>query len=257
MANLLLTENLSQKYANADFWALNHLNLNLDKDKIIGLLGPNGAGKTTTISILYGLIQQTSGKVSILGYDNIKDANEIKNIVGIVPQQIALYPELTALENLQYFGNLYKIEKQTLNQRIAQYVQDFGLEVHINKRVKNFSGGMKRRTNIIAGLLHEPELIILDEPTAGVDIHSRQLILNFLIQYNQKGKSIIYTSHQLEEADKICDEIVIINNGSLTIHDTTENLKNGIPGAKNMEDVFMHYTNNEQHLALNTFKKNN
>lgn len=242
MTKLIAIENLSQQYKDADFWALKNLNLSLDQHKIIGLLGPNGAGKTTTISILYGLIKQTEGEVKILGHDNLKDALTIKKLVGVVPQQIALYPELTAKENLLYFGHLYKIDRSTLTNRINQYLSEFGLEEHANKRVKNFSGGMKRRTNIIAGLLHDPELIILDEPTAGVDIHSRQLILNFLINYNKQGKSIIYTSHLLEEADKICDEIVIINNGQLAIHDTTEKLKLAVPGAKNMEDVFMHYT---------------
>lgn len=242
MQPLIEINNLSQKYPNADFWAIKDLNLTLDQHKIIGFLGPNGAGKTTTISILYGLIKQTNGTVNVLGNDNIKDILKIKQIVGVVPQNIALYPELTAIENLKYFGHLYKIPSKILANRIEEYIVNFGLEEHAHKRVKNFSGGMKRRTNIIAGLLHDPELIILDEPTAGVDIHSRQLILKFLLDYNKKGKSIIYTSHLLEEADKICDEIVIINNGQLAIHDTTANLKYKVANANNMEDVFMHYT---------------
>ncbi len=249
MHTLIKINQLSKQYKNSDHKALNNLNLEFKQGRIIGLLGPNGAGKTTTISILYGLVKQDKGQAILFGKDNIKDAKAIKKMVGIVPQQIALYPELTCKENLRYFGHLYDIPTKQLQHNINTYLEDFGLAEHADKKVKNFSGGMKRRANIIAGLLHNPELLILDEPTAGVDIHSRQLILDFLLKYNNSGKSILYTSHQLEEADKICHEIAIINNGQLVVHNTTQLLKQQVEGAKNIEDVFMYFTSADYKLA--------
>jgi ABC-2 type transport system ATP-binding protein len=243
MDTLIQLTSIYKTYDNAQHYALNNLNLRFDKGKIIGLLGPNGAGKTTTISIIFGLTHQDKGSATILGYDNIKQTVDIKKKVGIIPQQIALYPDLTCLENLMYFGHLYGLNKKQQKEIALQHIHSFGLENHFNKKIKEFSGGMKRRANIIAGILHDPELVILDEPTAGVDIHSRQLILDFLCKYNKEyGKSIIYTSHQLEEADKICHELAILKDGSLIVHDTTEKLKQKALGARNIEEVFMYFT---------------
>lgn len=241
METIVAIKDLYKKYPNAETPALDRLQLEIKSGKITGLLGVNGAGKTTTISILFGLLKQDSGTAKVFGLDAHKDSDDIKRLVGLVPQQIALYPELSAKENLLYFGCLYQIEKQTLKQRVNDLLEDFGLTEAANKRVKHYSGGMKRRANIIAGLLHEPKLVILDEPTAGVDIHSRSLILDYLKKYNALGNSIIYTSHQLEEADKICDEIAILGNGKLIIHDTVAQLKASTPEAKDIEEVFMHY----------------
>lgn len=247
METIVAIKDLYKKYPNAETPALDHLQLEIKSGKITGLLGVNGAGKTTTISILFGLLKQDSGTAKVFDLDAHKDSDDIKRLVGLVPQQIALYPELSAKENLLYFGSLYQIEKQTLKQRVNDLLEDFGLTEAANKRVKHYSGGMKRRANIIAGLLHEPKLVILDEPTAGVDIHSRSLILDYLKKYNALGNSIIYTSHQLEEADKICDEIAILGNGKLIIHDTVAQLKASIPEAKDIEEVFMHYIKPQYH----------
>jgi len=247
LETIVAIKDLYKKYPNAETPALDHLQLEIKSGKITGLLGVNGAGKTTTISILFGLLKQDSGTAKVFDLDAHKDSDDIKRLVGLVPQQIALYPELSAKENLLYFGSLYQIEKQTLKQRVNDLLEDFGLTEAANKRVKHYSGGMKRRANIIAGLLHEPKLVILDEPTAGVDIHSRSLILDYLKKYNALGNSIIYTSHQLEEADKICDEIAILGNGKLIIHDTVAQLKASIPEAKDIEEVFMHYIKPQYH----------
>jgi ABC-2 type transport system ATP-binding protein len=159
-----------------------------------------------------------------------------------VPQQIALFPELTAIENLVYFGNLYGLKGKGLRSRIDEYLQLFGLEKNGNKEVHRFSGGMKRRTNIIAAILHQPQLLILDEPTAGVDVQSRSMILQFLREYNKQGVSIVYTSHLLEEAQTICSEVAIIDEGRLIVQGTPDALIAKHSNCGNLEDVFLHYT---------------
>lgn len=151
----------------------------LKKEKL-GLLGPNGAGKTTTISILCGLLQQTSGDVFINGFTHSEAGNQIKQFISIVPQDIALYPTLTAYENLEYVGNMYGMKGEMLKKRIMECLDIFGLTENRNKRIENYSGGMKRRINLIAGILHHPKILFLDEPTVGVDVQSRNIITSFL-----------------------------------------------------------------------------
>lgn len=210
---MLSVKDLFKQYKNTEQPSVDYLSFEFKEGKIIGLLGPNGAGKTTTISILCGLLKADSGNISIFG-KNINDHREqIKKMIGVVPQQIALYPTLSCSENLIYFGKLLKLNNNQLHKKINEYLHLFGLEQHAKKQIRHFSGGMKRRTNIIASLLHSPQLLILDEPTSGVDVHSRSVILNFLKEYNQNGNSIIYTSHVLEEAEAICDEVLIIDAG--------------------------------------------
>lgn len=239
---IIQIQDLVKKFSNATNNAVDHLDFEIKKGIITGLLGPNGAGKTTTISILFGLTKQDSGSAKILGLDNINDYNEIRTQVGVVPQHIALFPQLTGIENLQYFGALYKIPKKELQIRIEHFLDIFGLSQHANKKVENYSGGMKRRANIIAGILHMPKVLILDEPTAGVDIHSRSLILDFLKQYNQEGHSIVYTSHLLEEAERLCNEVIIMDNGKKIVQQNTISLIENTAQCKNLEDVFLHYT---------------
>ena len=159
---MLSVKHLYKKYENAEIPSVDDLSFTFETGKIIGLLGPNGAGKTTTISILCGLIGDFKGEVHVLGMDIRSKNNAIKSKIGVVPQQIALYPTLSCSENLMYFGKLYDIQPQTLKNLIAQYLHDFGLEEHAHKQIKHFSGGMKRRTNIITSLLNNPTLLILD-----------------------------------------------------------------------------------------------
>jgi ABC-2 type transport system ATP-binding protein len=239
----IAVQDLHKTYKGALEPSLRGLSFSFQKDAIVGLLGPNGAGKTTTISILCGLVKAGSGQVKI--FDLPQDAahrEEIKRLVGIVPQQIALFPELTAIENLVYFGNLYGLKGKGLRSRIDEYLQLFGLEKNGNKEVHRFSGGMKRRTNIIAAILHQPRLLILDEPTAGVDVQSRSMILQFLREYNKQGVSIVYTSHLLEEAQTICSEVAIIDEGRLIVQGTPDALIAKHSNCGNLEDVFLHYT---------------
>lgn len=235
-------ENLQKHYPGAENIALQGLTLSFRKGIIAGLLGPNGAGKTTTISILCGLVHQDEGTAKVMGLDCRHDIVAIKKKIGVVPQQIALYPQLSAQENLEYIGRLYRIPEKALKKKIAFLLERFGLSTNSHKRLHQYSGGMKRRANIIAGLLHEPEILILDEPTAGVDVQSRTMILDFLKHYNEEGKTIIYTSHLLEEAERICHDVAIIDEGRLIAQNTPEELIKQSVGCKNLEEVFLYYT---------------
>jgi ABC-2 type transport system ATP-binding protein len=242
----IAVNDLYKTYQGADAPTLKGLSFTFPKGIIAGLLGPNGAGKTTTISILCGLVKADSGKVMIHGL--VQDAahrEAIKRLIGIVPQQIALFPQLTAIENLTYFGNLYGLKGKALRSKIDTCLEAFGLEKSGDKEIYKFSGGMKRRANIIAAVLHSPQLLILDEPTAGVDVQSRSMIIQFLKAYNQQGVSILYTSHLLDEAQALCDEIVIMDEGKLIAQGEPLALIQQHPACKNLEDVFLHYTGNE------------
>lgn len=234
--------NLQKHYSGAEMPALQGLSLSFDKGIIAGLLGPNGAGKTTTISILCGLVTADGGTATVCGLDCHTDIKTIQRRIGVVPQQIALYPQLSAVENLEYIGRLYGINRKILKERIMMLLERFGLHTHAKKRIGNYSGGMKRRANIIAGLLHEPELLILDEPTAGVDVQSRAMILDFLKHYNEEGKTILYTSHLLEEAERMCHDVAIVDQGKLIIQGSPQALINSAQDCANLEEVVLHYT---------------
>jgi ABC-2 type transport system ATP-binding protein len=165
-----------------------------------------------------------------------------KRVIGVVPQEIALYPTLTAKENLDFFGSMYGISKAALNEKINHFLTIFGLENTGNKRVEQFSGGMKRRLNLIASLLHDPKILILDEPTASVDVQSRNMIIEFLRDLNKKGTTILYTSHYLEEAENLCTEIAIIDDGKVIIHGSPQQIIGSQPGFDNLENIFLKLT---------------
>lgn len=238
---MLAISHLYKTYRNAAEPSLNGLSFNFPKGIIAGLLGPNGAGKTTTISIICGLVKPDSGSVAVLGTDIGSDLEGIKKKIGVVPQAIALYPTLSAVENLEYIGRLYGLPSNLLRDKIMQYLQQFGLEKSARKQIRYFSGGMKRRANIIAAMLHDPELLILDEPTAGVDVQSRNMILQFLQQYHELGNSVLYTSHLLEEAQQLCSQVVIIDHGQLVVQGNPGELMQ-LNGCQSLEQVFLHLT---------------
>ncbi len=241
--NSIEVKELHKTYAGALSPSLQGLSFAFEAGKVAGLLGPNGAGKTTTISILCGLVKAGAGQVRI--FDCQQDAANregIKRTIGVVPQQIALFPQLTARENLRYFGNLYGFKGKALQDKISHYLELFGLEKAADKEVGKYSGGMKRRTNIIAAILHDPKLLVLDEPTAGVDVQSRAMILEFLRDYNRQGHSVLYTSHLLEEAQQICENVVIIDEGKMVVQGSPAALIQQHPQCRNLEDVFLHYT---------------
>ncbi|MDP1622257.1 MAG: ABC transporter ATP-binding protein [Bacteroidales bacterium] len=233
---------LTKFYKNSDEPAVNAISLDIFANEIFGLLGPNGAGKTTTISILCGLFPATKGRVTIDGIDSHTGLEKIKQIIGIVPQDIALYPTLTGRENLAFFGNMYGLYGSELRGKINHYLSEFGLEKHANKTVSKYSGGMKRRVNLIAGLLHDPKILFLDEPTVGIDVQSRVVILEYLKAINSKGVTIIYTSHYMEEAENLCTRVAIIDRGNIIAKGNPKDLLEGHPEFKNLENIFLHLT---------------
>ena len=208
-------KNLYKIYRGNTQPAVNNLSLTIETNQIFGLLGPNGAGKTTIINILCGLRHFNGGELRICNYSVKEEGKKIKPLIGVVPQDIALYPTLTARENLKIFGGIYGLKKKELNQRVDELLKLFGLEKHKNRYVSDYSGGMKRRVNLIAGLLHRPQLLFLDEPTVGVDVQSRHMILENLVEINKAGTTIVYTSHYLSEAENLCTSIALIDDGQV------------------------------------------
>lgn len=200
--------------------------------------------------MLCNLIKPTSGSFKINQLSPKDHLNDIKKIIGIVPQEYALYPTLTAKENLLFFGSLYGLKDAELHDRISQYLERVGLTNFANKKVAHFSGGMKRRCNLVAGILHHPKILFLDEPTVGVDVQSRALILDFLKELNKNGTSIIYTSHHLAEAEEFCTQIAIMDNGQIYAVGTPKDLVSQTENAKNIEDVFISLTGKELRDAI-------
>jgi len=242
---LIEIRDLTKIYKGSDEPAINMLSLDIFPGEIFGLLGPNGAGKTTTISILCGLFAPTKGSVTIDGMDIRAHLGSIKQIIGVVPQDIALYPTLTAWENLTFFGNMYGLRGKLLHDRIHKSLEVFGIEKHAKRRISSFSGGMKRRVNLIAGLLHNPKILFLDEPTAGIDVQSRVVILDYLKELNKKGTLIIYTSHYMEEAENLCSRVAIIDRGVIISLGNPKQLVAEHPEYKNLENIFIHLTGKE------------
>lgn len=235
-------EHISKKYKTAEDFSVVDFDLFIEEKEIFGLLGPNGAGKTTLISILCSLIKPTSGSFTINGLTYQSNKNELKQLIGIVPQEYALYPTLTAFENLKYFGSMYGLHGKYLKNKIEEYLKILGLSQFAHKKIDTFSGGMKRRINLISSILHEPKVLFLDEPTVGVDVQSKNVIIEFLQGLNKKGTTIIYTSHHLNEAESFCSRVAIIDHGKLIITGKPATLISNHKGAHNLEDVFLSLT---------------
>ena len=245
MEHIIEINNLYKKYKNAEDFSVNDISLSISKEEIYGILGPNGAGKTTLISMLSGLIKPTSGSFYINGLSPKKNSNQFKQIIGIVPQEYALYPTLTAKENLLFWGSLYGLNQKNLNQKIDESLELMGLSKFADKKVEQFSGGMKRRCNLLAGTLHNPKVLFLDEPTVGVDVQSKKAIIDYLQDLNKKGTCIIYTSHHLSEAEEFCTQIAIIDHGKIHATGSPKELIQNTAGAENLEDVFISLTGKE------------
>ena len=246
MSNILIeTKKLTKQYAGMQNPAIGDLNLNVKEGEIFGLLGPNGAGKTTLINILSGLLKSDSGEATINGFDVKTKFKLIKPVIGIAPQDVALYPTLSVKDNLIIFGSLYNIPKQILEKRIQDFLIIYGLENKAKHQVKNLSGGMKRRLNIIAGILHLPRLLILDEPTAGIDVQSKIVILQNLRELNQQGTTILYTSHLMDEEEKFCSYTTIIDYGKIIAKGTPGELVKNTDNCACLEDVFIKLTGRE------------
>ena len=196
-------------------WAVKGISFEIGEGEIFSLLGPNGAGKTTTISMLSTLLAPTKGDATIGGYSITKRPNEVRKIIGIVPQEIALYDELTAQENLNFWGQMYGLSGSQLKTQVSEALEHIGLADKAKQRVSTFSGGMKRRVNIAAGLLHRPRVLFMDEPTVGVDPQSRRAILDMVKNLNKQGMTVLYTTHYMEEAEELSNRIGIMDHGEL------------------------------------------
>jgi ABC-2 type transport system ATP-binding protein len=228
MEYLVQTQNLSKSYKRADGGtvdAVKNVNLEIVKGEIFSLLGPNGAGKTTTIAMISGLVPPTTGDALIGGFSITKQPLKAKRLIGYIPQEIALYPELNARQNLSFFGQLYGLRGKELDQRVDEVLELIDLTDRQKDRVEHFSGGMKRRVNIGAGLLHKPQLIYMDEPTVGIDPQSRRRILDTVKQLrDERGATILYTTHLMEEAQELSDRVGIMDHGEIIALGTQDEL---------------------------------
>lgn len=236
---------LHKKYKGSDEEALKGVDLSIFEGENFGLLGPNSAGKTTLISITCGLLKFSLGEVYIKGIDVKRFPKQIRSIIGLVPQDIALYPNLTIKENLAFFGRMHGIPKKELSEKVNYYLDVVKLEQHSSKLVSKCSGGIKRRANLVAGLIHNPPVIFLDEPTLGVDAQSRNLIFEFLQHLNGQGATIIYTTHYMKEAENLCHRVMIIDNGSAVALGTPAELIKNHNGCSDLGQVFLKLTGRE------------
>jgi ABC-2 type transport system ATP-binding protein len=213
MPSILEVKDLIKKYG--DFTAVNNISFDIKEGEIFSLLGPNGAGKTTTISVLSTLFTPTSGDAIVCGHSVKQDPMAVRNAIGVVPQDLALYEDLTARENLSFWGQMYGLSGKNLNSRIDQVLDQIGLTDKAKLRIKTYSGGMKRRVNIGVGLLHKPRVLFMDEPTVGIDPQSRRAILDSVKELNRNGMTVLYTTHYMEEAQELANRVGIIDHGQL------------------------------------------
>jgi len=230
--------------------AVDGVSFTLEAGKLVGLLGPNGAGKTTTVSMVSGLVTPDRGDVLIAGKKLGGDTDPAKRRIGLVPQDLALYEELSAVANLKFFGALFGLSGARLDQAIGSSMELVGLADRMKDLVKTYSGGMKPRLNLAAGLLHDPDILLLDEPTVGVDPQSRNAIFDNLEELKRRGKALLYTTHYMEEVERLADRIVIIDHGKVIADDTLEGLRSRLAPAGgpasgervNLETVFLALT---------------
>ncbi len=232
---MLVTENLGKKYG--DYSAVEDLSLEVKEGSIFGFLGHNGAGKTTTISMLTTLILPTSGKAYIGGYDVVKDNLKVRNLLGYLPESVSLYGDLTAVENLRFFGRLSGVK--LIDARIEEILELLDFTEWKNKKIKTYSKGMRQRIGIAQAILHKPQLLFLDEPTSGLDPQGTKAMRDILQKLNAEwGTTIFMNTHLLSEVTKICTDIGIISNGRLLAADSLENIEKRFPGEKSLEEIY-------------------
>lgn len=240
--NIISIQGLQKSYAPHHKKALMDIDLNIQQGEIFGLLGPNGAGKTTFFSILCGILPWSQGNITMHNTNLKTHLNDIQKIIGVVPQEIALYPTLSGYDNLLYIGRMYGFKGGELKDKVNHYLSLFGFDNNRHQAVKNYSGGMKRRINLIGGILHNPKILLLDEPTVGIDVQSRLSILEHLKSLNKTlNTTIIYTSHHLEQAEQFCDRVAILDEGTILKTDTPKNLIQQ-HNCKSLEEVFIQLT---------------
>jgi len=235
----IVIEHLTKKYE--DVKAVDSLSLRVEKGELFGLLGPNGAGKTTTINILCGLTKPTEGTAKVGDYDVQKEGGKVKDMIGVCPQETAVYPYLTGAENVELFGNLQSMDKETLKKRSAMLLEKMGLTQDSKRKAGKYSGGMKRRLSLVLALIHDPQIAFLDEPTVGMDPQSRHAVWDFIRELEKEGKTIVLTTHYMEEAEALCDRVGIIDHGKLiALGSPKELISKG--GVTNLEEIFIKLT---------------
>lgn len=236
MVYAIEAEKLVMKFGN--FTAVDGLNLHIEKGELFGFLGPNGAGKTTTIRMLTTLTAPTSGHIKVAGYDLFKAPDSVRARIGVVPQSFALFEELTPMQNLQFIGELYGMDDLEISKRTEELLKVVALYDKKDVSCGGFSGGMKQRLSVAAGLLHEPEILFMDEPTTGLDPQSRIALRELTTKLNRTGITVVYTTHDMEEADKLCDRIAIMDRGKVIAEGTSEDLKNKYGSGYNVKVEF-------------------
>ncbi|WP_066316194.1 ABC transporter ATP-binding protein [Bacillus sp. FJAT-29814] len=230
---MLKVDNLKKSFGNRE--VVRGVTFSVNKGESFGLLGPNGAGKSTTISMICGLVESSSGDVTVGGVSIKQNPMEVKRKIGVVPQDIALYPTISARENLYFWGRMYGLSRVEAKRRTEEVLEIVGLQDRAKEKIENYSGGMKRRINIGAALMHKPELLIMDEPTVGIDPQSRNHILETVKKLNQEGMTVIYTSHYMEEVEYLCERIAIVDQGLVIASGTKAELCNRLVGATSIQ----------------------
>jgi len=243
MSTLVQVNNLVKKYPNSGVLAVDQVNFDIQEGEVFSLLGPNGAGKSTTISMLSCLLKASDGDAIIDGKSILSDPMGVKNMIGVIPQEIALYETLSARDNLLFWGRLYGMGGQSLKNRVEEVLEQVDLKDRSKDKVKTYSGGMKRRINIAVGLLHKPKLVFMDEPTVGIDPQSRRRILDMVKELNQQGLTVLYTTHYMEEAEELSDRVGIIDHGKLIAIGTQKELTRMV-GEK--EGLRLHFSEGDQ-----------
>lgn len=257
---MIQVRNLSKSFG--DIQAVKDISFSINKGEVFGFLGPNGAGKSTTINMMSTILPYNNGTIHIDGYDIDKDSNKCKQLIGVVPQEISLYDEFSAYDNLIFWGSLYRIPSKVLIQNITNILELIGLSDRKNDLIKTYSGGMKRRINIASALLHKPKILFMDEPTAGVDPQSRNRIFEIVKTLNQEGMTIVYTTHYMEEAERLCDKIAIIDNGKIISQGTQTELQKQSNMKEMVEIIFESISENQlnalqEQLTIKTIKNEN
>ncbi|MEA2098352.1 MAG: ATP-binding cassette domain-containing protein [Patescibacteria group bacterium] len=246
MPPILSIKNLTKKFKN--FKAVNGVSFDVGDGEIFGLLGPNGAGKTTIIRVIATVLAPTSGTAEVLGFDIIKNSEEVRKNIGVLTTDIGVYERFSGRENLRYFGELYGLSKEALEERISELSDLLEMNDFIDRRAGKYSTGMKQKLAIARSVIHNPKIIIFDEPTAGLDVLASQTVLNFMRRAQKPGGCVIFSTHQMNDAEKLCDRVVIVHKGKVITGDTVKALKSKT-GAEDLEDVFMK-------LVRNKFKSN-
>ncbi len=239
VGNAIEIRGLEKRYNGTN--AVDGLTLAVKEGELFGLLGPNGAGKTTTIKILSGLLEPTKGQVTVGGHSVTKERDAVRRLIGVCPQEMGVFPYLSGRENIRFFGDLHGVPKDRLAADVERLLDKMGLKEDADRRVKTYSGGMKRRISVAAALVSDPRIAFLDEPTTGMDPQARRAVWDFIRELKGRRTTVVLTTHYMEEAEALCDRVAIIDHGSLIALGTPEELKRA-NGAANLEDVFLKLT---------------